>query len=96
MRRLSLLLAAAVSVLVPFGSAAFAAFFPRQGRLFPIWFWVLWLLVSVWVTFYAPVIVDHLTAPNARSYSCTVYARWGIVLGLINLVWSIFEIVWLG
>lgn len=96
MRRVLLLSAAAVLVLVPGGAGVFAAFFPNQGRILPVGFWVLWLLLSLWTTFYAPVVVDRLTPRHAGSHQCAAYARWGIALGIINIAWSVAEIAWLG
>lgn len=96
MRRVLLLSAAAVMVLVPGGTSVFAAFFPRQGRILPFGFWVFWLLLSVWITLDAPVVVDWLTPPYRGSHQCAAYARWGIMLGMINIAWSVAEIVLLG
>ena len=96
MRRLLLLSAAVVMFLIPAIGGAYAAFFPRQSRIFPVTFWVLWLLVSLCATFYAPVAVDRLTPEIHASHRCAAYARWGIALGLINLAWSVAEIVVLG
>ena len=96
MRWLLLVSVTVVLALLPGSGAVFAAFFPRHGRILPVWFWVLWLLISLWVTLYAPVMVDRLTAPEAGSHRCVLYARWGTVLGLINLAWSVAEILWLG
>jgi hypothetical protein len=59
--RCVLLSAAAVMGMIPSGTGVYAAFFPRQGRILPVGFWVLWLLVSLWATFYAPTVVDRLT-----------------------------------
>lgn len=96
MRRVLLLSAAAVMVLVPAVGSTYAAFFPHQNRILPVTFWVLWLLVSLCATFYAPLAVDRLTPETYASHRCTAYARWGIALGLINLGWSVAEIVLLG
>ena len=83
-------------VLVPAVASAYAAFSLRQTRLLPVTFWVAWLLVSLCVTFYAPAAVDRLTPPTQPSHRCAAYARWGIALGIINLVCSVAEIVVLG
>jgi len=96
MRRVLLLSAAAVMALIPAIAAAYAAFFPRQTRILPVGFWVLWLLVSLCVTFYSPLAVDRLTPETQASHRCAAYARWGIALGLINIAWSVAEIVLLG
>ncbi len=96
MRRVLLLTAAAVMVLVPGGAAIGTAFFPRQGRILPLGFWVCWLLVSLWAAFYAPAVVDRLTPPHRGSHQYAAYARLGIALGVINMVWSVAEIVLLG
>jgi len=96
MRRALLLSAAAVMVLVPGGAGICTAFFPRQGRILPVGFWVLWLMVSLWATFYAPMAVDRLTPPHRGSHQSAAYARWGIALGIINIVWSVAEIALLG
>jgi hypothetical protein len=96
MRRVLLLSAAAVMVLIPAGAGLYTALFPRQDRILPVWFWVLWLLLSLWATFYAPMVVDRLTPRTLGSHRCAAYARWGIALGMINLAWSVAEIVLLG
>ena len=96
MRRMLLLSATAVMVLVPAAGGVYAAFFPRQSRILPVTFWVLWLLASLCATFYAPVAVDRLTPEMHASHRCAAYARWGIALGLINIAWSLAEIVLLG
>lgn len=96
MRRTLLLSAAVVLAMVPGVGAVSTAFFPRQGRILPVGFWVLWLLVSLWVTFYAPTTVDRLTPAHRGSHQCAAYARWGIALGMINVLWSVAEILLLG
>lgn len=93
MRCILLPCAAAVMALIPAVSGAYAAFSPRQGRILPVWFWVLWLLISLCVIFYAPAAVDRLTPETHASHRCAAYARWGIALGLINLAWSVAEIM---
>jgi hypothetical protein len=96
MRRVLLLSAAAVMVLVPGSAGVYTVFFPRRGRILPVGFWVLWFMVSLWATFYAPMAVNRLTPPHRGSHQSAAYARWGIALGLINMVWSVAEIVLLG
>jgi len=96
MRRVLLLSAATLMAVIPAGTGVYAAFFPRQSRILPVGFWVLWLLVSLWSTFYAPVVVDHLTPRSIGNHRCGMYARWGIALGMINIAWSVAEIVLLG
>jgi hypothetical protein len=88
-----LVCAAAVLVLLPASTGFYAAYFPRQGRVLPVGFWVLWLLLSLLTMFYAPV-VDRLTSRNTASHRRAAYARWGIALGIINIAWSIVEILW--
>jgi hypothetical protein len=95
MRCLLLVSAAVLLVLVPAGAGAFAAFSPHPRRILPVGFWILWLLLSLWAMFYAPVVVGRLTPRNAGNHRCASYARWGIALALINLAWSLAEIVWL-
>ncbi|HUP03900.1 MAG TPA: hypothetical protein VMU19_07925 [Bryobacteraceae bacterium] len=96
MRRALLLSVAAVMVLVPGGAGVCTAFFPSQGRILPVGFWVLWLMVSLWATFYAPGAVERLMPPHRGSHQSAAYARWGIALGVINMLWSVAEIVFLG
>jgi len=91
-----LLFAAAAMVLVPGSAGVFTAFFPRHDRVLPVGFWVLWLLLSLGATFYAPVVVDRLTPQHGSSHQCAAYVRWGIALGIINIVWSLAEIGLLG
>lgn len=83
-------------VLVPGLAAVSIAFFPRQGRILPVGFWVLWLLISLWATFYAPIAVDWLTPAHRGTHQCATYTRWGIALGMINMLWSVAEILLLG
>jgi len=96
MRRVLLLSAATVMALIPAGTGVYAAFFPRQGRILPVEFWVLWLLVSLWATFYAPMVVDRLTPQSLGSHRCAAYARWGIALAIVNIACSVAEIALLG
>jgi len=96
MRRLLLVSAAVILVLVPAGAGPFAAFSTRPQRILPVGFWILWLLLSLWTMFYSPVLVGRLTPRNAGNHHCASYGRWGIALALINIVWSLAEIVWLG
>ena len=96
MRRALLLSAAAMMVVVPAGAGLTTAIYPRQARILPLGFWVLWLLVSLWATFYAPNAVDRLTPSHQGSHQCAAYARWGIALGVINMLWSVAEILLLG
>jgi hypothetical protein len=87
--------AAAVLVLVPGGTGLYAAYFPRHKSILPVGFWVFWLLSSLCTMFYAPVAVNRLTAQNTASHRCAAYARWGIALGILNIAWSMVEILWL-
>ena len=93
MRRALLFSAAAVLMAVPGVGAVSTALFPRQGRILPVGFWVLWLLASLWATFYAPIAVDRLTSSHQGSHQCAAYVRWGITLGIINVLWSVAEIL---
>jgi hypothetical protein len=88
--------AAAVMGMIPGGAGVYAAFFPRQGRILPVGFWVLWFLISLWATFYAPTVVDRLTPPHRGSHQNAAYARWGTALGMINIACGVAEIVLLG
>jgi len=89
MRRVLLLFAAAVLILVPGCASVFAALSPRPRRILPVGFWALWLMVSLWTMFYAPALVDRLTSRNAGNHKRATYARWDIVLGIINIAWSV-------
>lgn len=82
-------------ILVPVGTATVLALFPAEVRLIPLWFWVVWFLVSVWAMLDAPVRVESLIPPN-RSYQSTRYGRLGMVLALANVVWSIAALIYLG
>lgn len=82
MRRVLLFSATAVMVLVPGSAGVFTAFFPRHDRILPAGFWVLWLLLSLWATFYAPAVVDRLIPQDGGSHQCAAYTRWGIALGI--------------
>ena len=96
MRRMLLFISGAILVLVPGGACVYAALSSSPRRILPVGFWVLWLLVALWALFYAPVVVNRLTSPQAANHHRgTTYIRWGIVLGVINILWSVIEIVWL-
>jgi hypothetical protein len=82
-------------VLVPGCAAVCVALFPRQEPILPLGFWILWLLLSLGIIFYAPVIVDRLTPETGRNRECAIYARWGMRLGFINLAWSAVELLFL-
>ena len=93
MRRAVLLSAAVVLILVPGGAAFWMALFPHQPAILPIGFWIPWLLLSLAATLYAPVLVDRLTPEYGGNRECAIYARWGIVLGILNVVWSAAEVL---
>lgn len=96
MRRMLLFISAAILLLVPSVACVFAAFSSRPRRILPVGFWVLWLLLALWAMFYAPVAVNRLTSPHAANHRRGLaYARWGIVLSIVNILWSVLEIVWL-
>ena len=96
MRRMLLFSSAAILLAVPCGACVFATVSTRPRRILPVGFWVLWLLVGLWAMFYAPVVVNHLTLPNAANHRRGLaYARWGIALSIVNILWSVVEIVWL-
>ena len=53
-------------------------------------------MVSLWATFCTPAAVERLMPPHRGSHQTAAYARWGIMLGVINMLWSVAEIVFLG
>jgi len=96
MQRMLLFLSGAILMLVPVSACVFAVLSSSPSRILPVGFWVLWLLLALWALFYAPVVVNRLTSPNAANHRRGLaYIRWGIVLGLVNILWSVIEIVWL-
>lgn len=97
MRRMLLFSSAALLVIIPGGACVMAALSPRPRHTIPVGFWVIWLLLSLWSMFYAPAVVNRLIPRTADNHQRGLaYARWGITLSLINIVWSVVEIVWLG
>jgi hypothetical protein len=93
MRKTLALAAAALMVLVPVGTGAVLALFPEAAPAIPVWFWVVWFLVSVWAALDAPVRVEWLPAGRFRS---TGYARTALALAVGNVVLSIAAVVYLG
>ena len=89
-----LLSATAVMVLVPGSAGVTTVLSFRRSHILPAGFWIIWLLLSLWATFYAPVAVDRLIAQDGGRRAA--YTRLGIALGLINIAWSLAEIVLLG
>jgi len=95
MRKVLLLGAAAIMVLVPVTTGAVLAFLPREVRWIPMWFWVAWFLFSVWAALDAPLRVE-LLLPQGHRYQAIRYGRMGLALALGNVVWSIAAVIYLG
>jgi len=95
MRMVLLRAAAGVMMLVPLSTAAVLAAFPHEVRLIPVWFWVVWFLLSVWAALDAPLRVGWFVPAN-REDQAMRYARTGMVLALANVVWSIAAVIYLG
>ncbi len=95
MRRVLLLGAAAIMILVPVSTGAVLAFFPQETRWIPMWFWVAWFLFSVWAALDAPLRVQWLV-PRHRHHQSMRYGRVGMVLALGNVLWSIVAVIYLG
>jgi hypothetical protein len=87
-----LLLAAALLVLVPCGSAV-AGHSSPSGRFLPAGFWIVWLLLSLMFTLYARLLVHRLMPPDEASHRSASYERWGILLGVLNVGWSLAQIL---
>ncbi len=95
MRIALLCAAAAIMILVPVSTGTMLAAFPAEFRLIPPWLWVVWFLFSVWAVLDAPPRVEWLIPPD-RAYQSTRYGRWGMLLALANVVWSIVAVIYLG
>jgi len=87
--------AAGVMMLVPLSTAALLAAFPHEVQLIPVWFWVVWFLLSVWAALDAPLRVGWFV-PEDRQGRTMRYARTGMVLALANVVCSIAAVIYLG
>jgi hypothetical protein len=95
MRKVLLLGAAAIMVLVPVTTGAVLAFLPKEVGCIPMWFWVAWFLFSVCAALDAPLRVVSLL-PRNRGYQSIRYGRVGMALALGNVVWSIAAVIYLG
>ena len=95
MRKVLLLGAAAIMVLVPLSTATVLALFPHEVTLIPAWFWMVWFLVSVWAALDAPLRVQWFV-PAHRHHQSARYGRVGMVLALGNVLWSIAAVIYLG
>lgn len=63
MAMLLLYSAACIMILPPICTAAMLALFPGEFRMIPLWLWVVWFLLSVWVALDASVRVERLIPP---------------------------------
>ena len=86
--------AAGIMIVVPVSTGTVLALYPHEG-LIPLWFWVVWFLVSVWAVLDAPVRVESLI-PAHRLHQSTRYGNVGMLLALANVVWSIAALIYLG
>jgi hypothetical protein len=86
--------AAGIMILVPVSTGTVLALFPHE-MLIPLWFWVVWFLVSVWAVWDAPVRVESLISAD-RVHQSTRYGKVGMFLALGNVVWSIAALIYLG
>jgi hypothetical protein len=71
--------------LVPVATATLLLIFPGYVREIPLWFWVIWLLISVLLTFNAPALADWVTPPQRGIHQAMAYAKWATLLGVINI-----------
>jgi len=95
MRKVLLLGAATIMILVPVTTGTVLAFLPKEVRWIPMWFWVAWFLFSVCAALDAPLRVEWLL-PRGRRYQAVRYGRMGLALALGNVVWSIAAVIYLG
>ena len=71
--------------LVPLMAATLLVILPAYVQAIPLVFWVVWLVISVLLTFNAPMIADWITPPKGGIHQAMQYAKWGTVLGLMNI-----------
>ena len=95
MRKVLLLSATAIMILVPVTTGTVLAFLPKEMRWIPMWFWVAWFLFSVWAALDAPARVEWLM-PRHRHHQLLRYAKTGMALAVGNVVWSIAALIYLG
>lgn len=72
-------------MLVPFATATLLLIFPGYVREVPLVFWVIWLLLSLLITFNAPSLADWATPPKRGIHQSMAYAKWATLLGVINI-----------
>jgi hypothetical protein len=70
---------------VPLSTATLLLIFPAYVQAIPLAFWVIWLVISVLLTFNAPMLADWATPPKRGIHQAMEYAKWGTVLGLMNI-----------
>lgn len=93
MRRVLLAAIVLILVLVPFSTAFVLAVFPRDMQLIPVWFWVVWFVLTAWAALEARLRVDwFLDRPDQANRYGTV----GMFLALCNVLWSIVALISLG
>jgi len=88
--------ALAAMVLVPVGVGTLLATSPDQIRFIPVAFWLVWLVASLIVSLEAPRLVAWFSRSNHRMHGAIRYARWILVLGLMNLACSAAVLFFLG
>jgi hypothetical protein len=81
------LLAAGVGflALVPTGTAVLLIFFSDNVALVPVWFWLVWLVISLGVALEAPALADALALPRRGTDGLAFYAKWAAGLGVLNV-----------
>jgi hypothetical protein len=90
--RVLLLACAGALFLVPAVTAVIGALFPTGFRAIPLWVWIFWSLFSVWCALETPGRVDSLL-PASRRHRTAHYERWGMVLAIANVVYSVVTLI---
>ena len=83
--RMTLLCASIVLLsLIPIGTAVLLRLFTDEVALVPVWFWLVWLVVSLGVTLEAPALAAAL-ALSRHGRDALAVARLVAGLGILNV-----------
>lgn len=84
--RITLLSASMIFLtLIPMGTAVLLGLFTDEILLVPVWFWLIWLVVSVGVTLEGPAVVVGFALPLRGRHSAASYAKLCAGLGVLNV-----------
>jgi hypothetical protein len=75
--------------LIPMGTAILLGWFTDEVALVPVWFWLIWLVLSVGVALESPALVGGLAPPRRGRHSTALYAKLFTGLGVLNAASSL-------